>query len=135
MTDIVPLGFWLILLPWIFILSYTTIYFFINNFFFFECLCFSEYAIRMFLFVFWSKNRPSIKYLRIWGNGGESHSKCVQVRRGGEGYHVSCVRMHLRDLFSCFYFMVSCFICRNLTLPLFKKGVFVRNGSISVVVK
>ena len=37
--------------------------------------------------------------------------------------------------------MVSCFLCRNLTLPSFKKGVFVRNGyfspmrSISVVMK
>ena len=37
--------------------------------------------------------------------------------------------------------MVSCFICRNLALPSFKKGVFVKNGyfspvrSISVVMK
>ena len=34
----------------------------------------------------------------------------------GEGYHASCVRMHLHDLFSCFCHMVSCFICRNLHL-------------------
>ena len=39
-TDILLLGFWLTLLPWMFILSYTTIYFFINSFFF-ECLYFS----------------------------------------------------------------------------------------------
>ena len=32
-TDIVLLGFWLILLPWMFISSYTTIYFFVKNFF------------------------------------------------------------------------------------------------------
>ena len=89
----------------------------------------------MFLFVFWLSNRPSIKHLCNWGNGGEVHPKCVQVRKRGEVYHASCVRTHLRYLFSCFCLMVSCFICRNLTLPSFRKGVFVRNGSISVVMK
>ena len=34
--------------------SYTTIYFFVKNFFF-ECLYLSEYDIRMFLFVFLAK--------------------------------------------------------------------------------
>ena len=69
------------------------------------------------------------------------HPKCLQVCTGGEGYHTSCVRTHLHYLFSCFCLMVSGFICRNLTLPSFKKGVFVRNGyfspmrSISVVMK
>ena len=63
------------------------------------------------------------------------------MRTGGEGYQASCVRMHLLYLFSCFCRMVSCFICRNLTFPLFKKDVFVRNGyfspmrSISVIIK
>ena len=50
-TDIVLLGFSLILLPGMFILYYTIIYFFVNNFFF-ESLYFSEYDIRMFLFIF-----------------------------------------------------------------------------------
>ena len=65
-------------------------------------------------------------------NGG--HSKCVPLRTGGD------LHLHLH-LFSCFCLIVSCFICRNLTLPSFKKGVFVRNGyfspmrSISVVMK
>ena len=64
------------------------------------------------------------------------HPKCLQTRKGGEGYHASYVRTHLG-----FCLMVSCFICRNLTLPLFEKGMFVRNGyfppmrSISVVRK
>ena len=67
------------------------------------------------------------------------HPKGVQLRTGGEGYHASCVRTHLHYLFSSFCLMVSCFICRNLTLPSFKKGMFVRNDyfspmrSISVV--
>ena len=37
--------------------------------------------------------------------------------------------------FSCFCLMLPCFICRNLTLPSFRKHVFVRNGLISVVMK
>ena len=107
-TDIVLLGFSLILLPGMFISYYTIIYFFVNNFFF-ECLYFSEYDIRMFLFAFWLRNRPSIKYVRNQGNGG-GHPK------GGERYHASCVRTHLHYLFSCFCHMVSCFICSNLGL-------------------
>ena len=69
------------------------------------------------------------------------HTKCLPMHKGGEGYQASCVRTHLHYLFSCSCLMVSCFICRNLTLPSFKKGVFVRNGyfspmrSISVVMK
>ena len=62
-TDIALLGFSLILLPGMFISYYTIIYFFVKNFFF-ECLYFSEYDIRMFLFVFWLRNRPSIRYVR-----------------------------------------------------------------------
>ena len=58
-TDIVLLDFWLILLPWMFVSYYTTIYFFVMKFFF-ECLYFSEYDIRMFLFLLWLRNRPSI---------------------------------------------------------------------------
>ena len=30
------------------------------------------------------------------------------------------------NIFSCFYLMVSCFICKNLTLPLFKKDCLCR---------
>ena len=64
---------------------------------------------------FWLRNRPSIKYVYKWGNGGwrviQNVYRCVQ----GEGYHVSCVRTHLHYLFSFFCLMVSCFICRNLT--------------------
>ena len=69
------------------------------------------------------------------------HPKCLQMRTGEEGYHAPCVRTHLHYLFSCFFLMVSCFVCRNLTLPSFKNGVFVRNGyfspmrSISIVMK
>ena len=68
-TDIVLLVFWLILLPGMFISSYTAIYFFAKNFFFFKCLYFSEYNIQMlFLFVFWLRNRPSIKYVHNYNH-------------------------------------------------------------------
>ena len=63
-ADIVLLDFWLMLLSWIFISSYTTIYFFVKKFYFFKCLCFSEYDIRMSLYVFWLRKGPSIKY--VW---------------------------------------------------------------------
>ena len=62
-TGSVQLGFPLILLPEMFISYYTIIYFLVKNFFS-ECLYFSEYNILMFLFVFWLRNRPSIKYVR-----------------------------------------------------------------------
>ena len=68
------------------------------------------------------------------------NQKCVHVCTGGEGYHGLFVRTHLHiSVHVCL--IVSCFICRNLTLISFKTGVFVRNGyfipmrSISVVMK
>ena len=54
----------------------------LKNLFFFECLYFSEYDIRMLLFFFWLRNRPSIKYIRNWGTRG-GDPKYVQVRTGG----------------------------------------------------
>ena len=43
----------------------------------------------------------------------------------GRECHASCVLMHLHYFFSCFWqhfcLIVPRFICRNLTLPLFKK--------------
>ena len=61
------------------------------------------------------------------------------------GCHTSYVRKYSHYLLAYFwqhfFLVVSCFICRNLALPLFKKDVFVRNGyfsptrAISVVMK
>ena len=76
-----------------FISSCATIYFFVKNFFF-ECLYFSEYDTRMFLYAFWLRNRPSINYVRYWGNGGgvmQNVHRCVQ----GEGVERSIIR-HVR---------------------------------------
>ena len=123
---------------------------FSKEIYFFECLYFSEYDIRMSLYVFWLRKGPSIKYVRNWwgdeewgGGGGRRSSKTRRAAYRRRRCHVSCVRTHLHYLFSCFLqrfcLIVSCFICRNLTLPLFNKDVLVRNGyfsptkSISVV--
>ena len=118
-TDIVLLGFWLILLPWMFISSYITIYFFVKNAFSFECLYFSKYDIRMFLSFSCEIGHPLGMYITRGMEG--SHPECVQVRTGGEGYHASCVRKHLHYLFSCFCLMVSCFIC-SFNLTFIQKG-------------
>ena len=56
--------------------------FFRKELFFFECLYFSEYYIRMLLFVFSLRNRPSIKYVRKWGNGGGSSKMCTGAYSG-----------------------------------------------------
>ena len=54
---------------------------FFSKDFVFECLYFSEYDIRMVLFVFWLRVRPSIKYLNNWGNEAGSSEMCT----GGYG--------------------------------------------------
>ena len=78
---------------------------------------------------------------------GEWRGKVMQnVCRCIEGKRSITPHVHVRtyiytNLFPWFCHMVPCFICRNLTLPSSKKGVFLRNGyfsymrSISVVIK
>ena len=100
-TGIVLLDFWLMLPSWMFVLFYTTIYFFVKKFIFsnvyisvntiFECL---------YLFFFVEKGAinlyASIKYLRNWQKDG-GHPKYVQLRRGCQDL---CVRTHLHYIFS-----------------------------------
>ena len=133
-TDIVLLGFWLILLPGMFISSYTTIYFFVKNFFSNGYISVYTIIECSYLSFGWEIGHPLSMYVTRGIEGGQP--KCVQVCTGGEGYHASCVR----NLFSCFCLMVSCFICGNLTLHSFKMGVcqksyFYTRRSISVVMK
>ena len=80
-----------------FISYYTIIYFFVKNFFF-ERLYFSEYNIRMFLFTFWLRNRPSIKYVRKTRGMEKGHPKCLQMRTEKRGItlHVHQGRLKLR---------------------------------------
>ena len=104
-TDIVLLIFWLLLLHGIFLqrISFSNAYISVNMIFECSCLSFG-----------WDIDHPLSIYVTRGIEG--SHPKYVQVRTGREGYHASCVHMHLHYLFSCFCLVVSCFICRNLTL-------------------
>ena len=83
-----------------------------------------HYCIYVF---FWLRNGPLIKYVRncwLWWGSTAAHREDVCVSPFMCTYTLT--------LFSCFWqhfcLIVSCFIYRNLTSPLFKKDVFVRNG-------
>ena len=130
-TDIALLGLSLILLPWMFISSYTTIVYFILHYYLFFR---KEFLSNVYISVntifkcylsFCLRNKPSIKYVRNWGNGGGSSKMWIGAYKG-RGVSRLMWRTHWHYLFSCFCLMVSCFICRNLILPLFKKGACVQ---------
>ena len=55
----------------------------LKNLCFFECVYFSEYDIGMVLFVFWLRNKSSIKYVRNWGNGGDVIKNAHRYVQGG----------------------------------------------------
>ena len=129
-TNIVLLVFLLIM----FISSYTTIYFFVKNYF--SRISANTIFACSYLSFGWEIGHPLRTWLEEW-----SDPRCVQVHTEGEGYHASCVNLHLHYLFLCFCLMVSCFICRILTLSSFKKGALVTNyyfspmTSFSIVMK
>ena len=56
--------------------------FFRKEIYLLECLYFSEYDIRMSLYVFWFKKRPSVKYVHNWWEDVGRSSKYVQLRKG-----------------------------------------------------
>ena len=95
----------------------------------------SAAGLRMSLYVFWLRKGPSIKYVRNCLEDGLSSKMCKAAYRG-RGCHALCVRTHLHYLLSCFwqhfYLIVFRFICRNLTLPFFKKDMFITNGYFSL---
>ena len=116
--------FWLILLSWMFISSYTTFCFFVKKFIFwnvynsvniiFECL---------YMFFVWEMAH---QLSTCASDGGmRSSSKMPTIVYKGTWCHTSFICKHLLYILSCFWrnfcLIVSCFICRNLTLPLFKK--------------
>ena len=96
----------LMLLSWMFILSCTTIY--CKEFYFFECLCFSEYDIRMLLCFLVEKAAIHLSTNATRrGMGGIIQNACSCVK--GDRVWNSCVRRYLHDLFSCFWFeLVTC---------------------------
>ena len=48
----------------------------------FKCLYFSEYDIRMLLFIFWLRNRLSINYVSNCRTEGEPSKMCIGAQRG-----------------------------------------------------
>ena len=103
-TDIVLLDFWLMVVSWMFISSYTTIYISQRNLFF-ECLYFSEYDIRMSLYVIWLRKVPSIKYLCNWwgGLGRVIQNAYFWVQEEGVSHLMCTYALHLHYLFLCFW--------------------------------
>ena len=101
-TDIVLLGFWLILFPGMFISSYTTIYIFVNNFFSNVYISVNTIFECSYLF-FWMRNRLSIKYVRNLGNGGGSSKLCAgaYLGRGVEKLVIRYVRTKWMDPSKC----------------------------------
>ena len=79
-TDIVLLGFSLILLPWMFISYYIIIYFFVKNFFW--MFIFQRIRYSNVLICLWLRNRSSIKYVRNYGNGEGSFKMLTDGYRG-----------------------------------------------------
>ena len=120
-----------------FILSYAMILFiFHKEIYFFECLYFSKYDIRMYLYVFWLRKGKSVKCVgNWWGVWGSSKMRKAAYRE--RECDASCVRTHLHYSFSCFWqhfcLIVSFFICRNLTLSLIQNHVFIRDGYFSPI--
>ena len=109
-----------------FILYYNL--FFCKDIYFFECLYFSEYYIRMSLYDFWLRKGPLIKIVYNWWGMLGSSKRQAAAYRG-------------RSFFSPFLSCSALFYLQKFNLTLFKKDVFVRNGnfsptrSISVVMK
>ena len=82
--------------------------FFRKDIYFFECLYFSEYYIRMSLYDFWLRKGPLIKNVYNWWGMLGSSKRQAAAYRGRSFFHHFCL-------------IVLCFICRNLTLPYPKK--------------
>ena len=78
-TDTVILGFWLIILPWMFISSYTTIYFFIKIFFSNVYISVNLIFKCSYLLFGWEIGHP----LSMYATGGmeEGHPKPISVIR------------------------------------------------------
>ena len=119
------------LLPLMFISLYTTIYFFVKKLTF-SNIYISVNTIFEYLYMFssWERGHQLSMYATVGGMVGSSKMHTAAYR--GRVCYASCVPKHLHYLLPCFlqyfYLILSCLICRNLTLPLFKKDVFVRNS-------
>ena len=110
-----------------FISLYTTIYFFVKKLTF-SNIYISVNTIFEYLYMFssWERGHQLSMYATVGGMVGSSKMHTAAYR--GRVCYASCVPKHLHYLLPCFlqyfYLILSCLICRNLTLPLFKKRCF-----------
>ena len=106
------------LLSFHFILHYYL--FFRKEIYFFEGLYFREHDIRMSIYVFWLRRDHHLSTKATVGEIRD-HPKCVQLCTGKVG--VTCYICMYTLTLSLFIFclIMSCFICKYLTLPFFKK--------------
>ena len=77
-----------------------------------------------------------MKYVRSWWEDGgiiQNTYNCFQGKGVSRLMRKNALTLSLLMFWQHFLLMVSCFICRNLTLSLFKKGVFIRNGCFSTM--
>ena len=80
--------------------------------FFFEYLYFSEYDIRMLFFFFSFRKRPTIKYVRNWGNGGGWGVMCKVYRCvQGKAVEKSVLRYVRTKWIAPNKFIVEYFLC------------------------
>ena len=84
----------------------------------------------MSLYIFSLRKGPSIKYLcNCWGMVG--HPKCLQLRTGGTGCHVSCLRVHLLLVAFLSHIVLLYLEKLNLTFKKDKKKKWVRQNIFS----
>ena len=81
-TDIILLDFWLILLPWMFISSCTTIYFFAKNFFFLNIYISVNTIFRCSYLLFGWEIGHLLSTNATGGMEGESSKMCTGAYRG-----------------------------------------------------
>ena len=118
------------LLSWMFISSYTTIYFFFVKKFIFSNVYISVNTVFECLYMFfaWEKAINQV-CTQLVEDGEVTQNACSCVQ--GKGVSLLMCRYGLPlspfIFWHDFCVIVSCFICRYLTLPLLKKDVFGRN--------
>ena len=120
------------LLDFYFILSYH--FFFVTKFNFSSVYILVNTIFEwLYNFFDWERRHQLGKYTTCWGDRWSSEMCTAAYSRRER--HASYMRTYLHYLFSCFLqhfcLIVSFFICINLTLPFWKKVLFLRNGYFS----
>ena len=117
-TDIVLLGFWLILLPGMFISSYTTIYFFVNNFFWIFIFQWIRYSNALICFLVEEIGYSLSMYVT---RGMEESKMCTGAYRERGVSRLMCTYTLTPSLFMFLSYGVLCYL-QNFNLMFIQKG-------------